>query len=107
MKCIRPKLDQAHKLIMVNIEIPNLCAMVGGVRKLMRRQSKVPLETMCASGLAAVLSCLHRNIKLFELCGHIYVKPPRKAYNLLGVLSAVSCSFSVLFALRRCYAICR
>ncbi len=81
--------------------------MVGGVREILRRQSKVPLETISASGLAAVLSFLHMDTEPFELCGVVYARPPREVYIIVGFLSAVTCLFSVLFALGRCYAVCR
>ncbi len=77
----------------------------------MRKRIQIPLETICTSGLAVMLSCgpaLSKQVTVpFEVCGHVYANPPRQVYAIVSFVSFLTLTNSVLSAIVRCLVIWR
>ncbi len=111
------ELNQLYKVLcglfssLLLIANSKLFSMVEGILELVRKRSKIPLEATCTLGLAAVLSFSHTGSNQlaapFKLCGHVYAKPPREVYIIVGCILAASSTVSVLYALGRCNAVWR
>ncbi len=86
-----------------------LFTMVRSILEGLQRRSKIPLEILCTSALATVLSFLaltNQTTLPFKLCGHVYAKPSVEFWLLTSIVSLIIFANSAAKVLSRCFAIC-